>query len=335
MARRARRTRKPTHDDPRSLRALLVRHLEWMRVQNYAPLTVKTRDFDMRRFFTWCDERGIATAVEITPSVIEDYKRHLFHRKKKDGKPLSRKTQLHLLVSLLGFTKWLLKRGLVLTDPGALIELPQIDRRLPHPALTIEEVEQVLGAIDVTQPLGLRDRTILEMAYSTGMRRIELAHACLEDVDAERGTVYVRRGKGNKDRVVPIGARALSWLDKYLEEVRPFFARDDEVREIFVSRFGTPMTEEALSAVGLKRRRRAGLDKPGSLHIYRHSAATGMLEGGADIRVIQEYLGHAYLTSTQVYTKVAIQTVKAVHARTHPAERPKVEPDDPADSGEE
>ena len=331
MARRGRRTPRPTTDDPRSLRALLPRHLEWMRVQNYSPFSVKTRDFDLRRFFTWCDERGVATAVEITPSVIEDYKRHLFHRKKKDGKPLSRKTQLHLLVSLLGFTKWLLKRGLVLTNPGALIELPQIDRRLPHPALTIEEVEQVLGAIDVTEPLGLRDRTILEMAYSTGMRRIELAHVSLEDVDAQRGTVYVRRGKGNKDRVVPIGARALSWLDKYLEEVRPFFARDEEVREIFLSRFGTPMSEEALSAMGLKRRRRAGLDKPGSLHIYRHSAATGMLEGGADIRVIQEYLGHAYLTSTQVYTKVAIQTVKAVHARTHPAERANVEPTDVPD----
>jgi len=159
------------------------------------------------------------------------------------------------------------------------------------------------------------------MAYSTGMRRGELARVKLSDVDADRGTVLVRQGKGRKDRMVPIGARALAWLDKYVEDVRVFHAVDVDEGEIFLTQHGTPLKIETLSDMGTKLRRRAGLTKPGAMHIYRHSAATGMLEGGADIRVIQEYLGHANLNSTQVYTKVAILQLKAVHERTHPAER--------------
>jgi len=177
----------------------------------------------LQRFLGWCDERAVVLAVDVTRDVLEDYKRHLFHRRKEDGRPLRRTTQMHVLGSVLGLFKWLTKRGLRLTNPGAMLELPRVERNLPHPALTPAEVEQVLGAIDVTQPLGLRDRTILEMAYSTGMRRIELAHVKLSDIDAARGTVLVRQGKGKKARVVPIGARALAWLEKYLEDVRPFF----------------------------------------------------------------------------------------------------------------
>lgn len=316
------RTTKLGGSDPRSLAAVAARYLEWMRVQNYSSFSVLARDYDLRRFASWAEERAVVKAIEVTPRVLEDYKRHLFHRRKRDGRPLNRKTQMHLLVSVLCLMKWLHKRGLVLSNPGANLELPRVERTLPHPALTPQEVERVLGAIDVTQPLGVRDRAILEMAYSTGMRRIELSHVKLADVDAQRGTVLVRQGKGKKDRVVPIGQRALAWLEKYLEEVRPFFARDADEGEIFLTRFGTPMREASMTALGSRCKARSGLEKPGSLHIYRHSAATGMLEGGADIRMIQEYLGHAYLSSTQVYTKVGIQTLKAVHEKTHPGERP-------------
>jgi len=320
-----RSAKKETKDasDPRSLRALVPRHLEWMRVQNYSSFTITSRDYGLRPFLDWCEERAVIHAVDVTASVLEDYKRRLFHQRKQDGRPLRRSTQTRALVNVLGLMKWLAKRGLILTNPGALLEMPRVEKNLPHSALTPAEVEQVLGAIDVTQPLGLRDRAILEMAYSTGMRRTELRNVKLGDVDAERGTVVVRQGKGKKDRVVPIGERALAWLEKYLEEVRPFFATDPDEGEIFLTREGRSLNVATLTVMGKRCRDHAGVAKPGSLHIYRHSAATGMLEGGADIRVIQEFLGHANLTSTQVYTKVAIQTLKAVHQRTHPAERPR------------
>lgn len=331
--RRARRARskKDATPDPRGLHELSQRYLEWMRVQSFSRFTIQTREYELRRFIDWCEERAVVRAVDVTKEVLEGYKRFLYQRRQKDGRPLSRKSQAHLLTAVLCMTKWLERRGLILTNPGASIDLPRIERTLPHPALTSLEVEQVLGAIDVSQPLGLRDRAILEVAYSTGLRRIELTQLKLDHIDPDRGTVMVRHGKGGKDRVVPIGERALAWLTKYLEEVRPFFVGEADEGYVFMTRWGTILNESSMTEMGRRRVEASGLEKPGSLHIYRHSAATGMLEGGADVRVIQEFLGHASLSSTQVYTKVAIQTLKAVHGRTHPAERPPPSRTDPAE----
>jgi len=301
-------------------------YLEWMRVQNFSRYTVQSRDYDLRRFLDWSEERSIVRTGDVTKIVLEDYKKFQYRRKKPDGSAISRTTQHHTLRTIRGFTKWLHRRGVILTDPGAFVELPRLEQHLPPTALTPLEVEQILGAIDVTQLSGLRDRTILEVAYSTGMRRLELSRLKINDVDADRGTVMVRQGKGKKDRVVPIGARALAWLDKYLEESRPFLlvgAEDDGDGTVFLTRFGTAIAPNSITDMGRMRVKAAGLEKPGSMHIYRHSAATGMLEGGADIRVIQEFLGHSRLDTTQIYTQVAIQTLKQVHGKTHPAERPR------------
>ena len=318
----------PTTNDPRALVVVMPRFLEWMQLNGATPATLVSYRSMLRRFVRWCADRAVLQASDVTRTVVEDYKRHLFHRRSETtGRPLSRVTQRHALTSIRSMLRWLAKRGVILHDVSALVELPKTERTLKMRPFSPEEVEQVLGSIDVTQPIGVRDRALLEMAYSTGMRRNELAKVKLSDIDRERGTVMVRLGKGEKDRTVPIGTRALAWLEKYLEEVRPFATRDRDEGEIFLGRFGKPMTIEMMSYVGRQRRKRACLARdedgwvPGALHVYRHSAATGMLDGGADLRVIQQFLGHASIATTQIYTTVSIPTVKSVHQKTHPAER--------------
>jgi integrase/recombinase XerD len=166
---------------------------------------------------------------------------------------------------------------------------------------------------------GLRDRAILELLYSTGVRRLELIGLSLHDLDATRGTVHVRHGKGDRDRVVPTGERALAWVEKYIEEVRPRLVVNDDETTLFLTQHGHPFTPSALTYIARQYIEATG--KEGACHAFRHAMATATLENGADIRFIQEMLGHAKVTSTEVYTRVAITKLKAIHAATHPAAR--------------
>jgi integrase/recombinase XerD len=167
--------------------------------------------------------------------------------------------------------------------------------------------------------LGLLDRAVLEVFYSCALRRSELIGLLVKDVDFDRGTVFVRSGKGSKDRYVPIGERALFWLRLYLGIARPGFVVDDFADRLFVSSLGTPLCADWLCRKVKAYMARAGIEKRGSCHLLRHSVATLMLEGGADIRYVAEMLGHARLETTQRYTRVSIEHLRAVHAVSHPA----------------
>ena len=179
----------------------------------------------------------------------------------------------------------------------------------------------MLARPDVSLPEGLRDRAMLELLYSTGLRRAELAGLLLFDVDATRGTVFVREGKGRKDRVVPVGERALAWTLKYLEEARPKLAGARDEGVLFLGDAGEGLHVDYLTQRVRQYVVAAGLEKPGACHLFRHSMATAMLEGGADVRFVQEMLGHVSLETTQLYTRVTVEKLKAVHAATHPASR--------------
>jgi len=159
---------------------------------------------------------------------------------------------------------------------------------------------------------------MLETLHSTGLRRSEIINLSLSDIDRERGVILVREGKGGKDRIVPIGARALAWIDLYLAEVRPLYAIGYSGDALFLSRERRPLRECSLWRVAHRSIAEAG--KTGACHAFRHTAATQMLEGGADIRFIQAMLGHAGLSTTEIYTQVSIQSLKRVHAATHPSE---------------
>jgi len=211
------------------------------------------------------------------------------------------------------------KQNAILWNPASDLELPRKGRRLPHHVLTLTEVERVLAVPNVRDGLGLRDRAILEVLFGTGMRRLELCGLGVYDLDIERGTLHIRHGKGDKERVVPIGERALSWLGKYMDVVRPALVVDESEEALFLTRMGTTMGADALTERVRHYVRDSGIGKRGACHLFRHSMATLMLEGGADVRFVQEMLGHTKLETTQIYTQVSISKLREVYVKTHPA----------------
>jgi len=214
----------------------------------------------------------------------------------------------------------MLGRNYILEDPASELELPRVGYKLPS-VLNKEEAELVLQQPRVQTATGIRDRAILEMLYSTGIRRTELLQLKLYDVDKQHGLVTIREGKGKRDRVVPLGERALFWLDRYLAEGRPKNVAAAHETVAFLTRSGQPFTPNHLSWLARRYVTEAEIGKNGACHIFRHTMATLMLEGGADIRYIQAMLGHVRLDTTKIYTHVSIRMLKQIHTATHPAAR--------------
>jgi integrase/recombinase XerD len=305
--------------DPYGMAAMLAAYLEWMRIANYAERTVKNYKTTVSYFIAWCEERGITQPAEVIRPVLERYQRWLYHYRKENGQPLSFRSQYERLSPVKMFFKWLAKNKHILYNPASELELPRVEKRLPKFVLTAAEAEQVLNCPDVQDPVGIRDRAILETLYSTGIRRMELINLKVHDLDADRGTVLVRRGKGRKDRMLPIGERALAWIGKYLADVRPAFVMEPDGAALFITGYGEPLSANRLSDLVRNYVNEAAIGKQGVCHLFRHTMATLMLENGADIRFIQQMLGHAELTTTQIYTQVSIRKLKEIHTATHPS----------------
>ena len=313
---------------PGGFRGYLVEFLDWTAARQFSVFTVKARRIELGYFIDWCEERSIQRPDEVTRAILERYRQHVFHyRTKIAGAPLSFQTQGKRLISVRAFFQWMTRQHHLLYNPASELELPRQQQRLPRHILSVAEIEQVLNACDTTEPtgLGLRDRAMLEALYSTGMRRGELVNLRTDDVDLDRGTVLIRQGKGNKDRVVPIGERACRWIEKYLYDVRPEYIDDEDGATLFLAKHGEAMQGKQLSVIVKKTIEAANLERfqdthpNAACHLLRHACATHMLENGADIRYIQALLGHADLSTTEVYTRVSILQLKAVHDRTHPA----------------
>lgn len=327
MPRKGEKRPKPpvgdTHD-PESLYFHLLRFLAYLEERNYSKRTIEIRRDHLRPFIAWCFERSLIRPTELDRATVERYQRHLFHHRKANGEPLSVGTQQGALTSVRVWLQWMVKRGVLVYSPAANLELPRTEKHLPKAILTAKEVEAVLAVPDVSTTYGLRDRAILETFYSTGMRRMELAGLKVADLDFERGTVMVRQGKGKRDRMVPIGERALAWITAYLERSRPRILGDFDDGTLFLSQLGQGFGGERLSDLVTACVEKAGIPKKGSCHLFRHTMATLMLENGADIRFLQAILGHSKLDTTQVYTHLSIQQLKAVHTQTHPGKMPEV-----------
>jgi integrase/recombinase XerD len=322
MPRKGQRTPKQfagDASDAEGFAALAAAYLEALRVLNYSEKTVESRAHHLREFIKWTLERSLARPSEVTKPILERYQRHLYHYRKKDGQPLSFRSQHGCLVPVRAFFKWLCRHNHLLANPAADLDLPRAEKRLPRHVLTASEAERVLALPDVADPLGLRDRAMLEALYSTGMRRMELIGLKLYDLDAERGTVFVRQGKGKKDRMIPMGERAFAWVRRYPEEARPSLALTPDEGIVFLTNVGLAFEANRLTQLVRNYVDAAQIGKTGSCHLFRHTCATLMLEGGADIRFIQQLLGHEKLETTQIYTQVSIRMLKEVHTRTHPA----------------
>ena len=313
----------PTPDDPQGLLYLTGRYLEHLRVRNFSAGTVYGRGKMLRYFRKFCEQLGLTQARQITRAVILNYQSRLFHYRKGDGTALTIGTQKAWLTAVAGFFSWLTRESLVLYNPASDLELPRKELRLPKNVLNANEVEAVMNVPDLGAPLGVRDRALLEVLYSTGIRRTELCQLNQGDVDFDRGVVRVEQGKGKKDRYAPIGERALKWIEKYLVEVRPALCPALNEPALFLNTLGARMNPNRLGSHVHQIITASAIGKTGSCHLFRHSFATLLLENGCDVRYVQEMLGHSKLETTAVYTHVSMRTLKAMHAKYHPARLPQ------------
>jgi len=231
-------------------------------------------------------------------------------------------TQKAWLAVLSSFFSYLTKESLVLYNPASDLELPRKEYRLPKAVLSSAEAEAVMNVPDLTTALGIRDRAILEVLYSTGIRRQELGHLDQGDLDSDRGLVRIEQGKGHRDPYVPIGERAVEWTEKYLVEVRPRLCFSLNEPALFLNTLGQRIHPNRLGSQVHEIIRASGIGKQGSCHLFRHTFATLLLENGCDVRYVQEMLGHSKLETTALYTHVSVRTLNETHARYHPAKLP-------------
>lgn len=305
--------------DPQGFAVMKESYLEWMREKNYSPATISSRDAYLRYFVQWCDDRSLTRPNEITKPILERYQRYLYTYRKENGEPMTIRSQHARVVPLRAFFKWLCRQNHLLYNPASELELPRLEKRLPKHILSHQEAETILNQADLSTPFGMRDRAILEVLYSTGLRRMEIANLKLHDLDSDRGTLMVRQGKGKKDRMIPIGDRAILWIEKYVEAVRPSLVGLVDDGTLFLTNLNEPFTPNRLTQLVRDYVKASEIGKQGACHLFRHTCATLMHENGADIRFIQQLLGHADLSTTQIYTQVAIRKLKEIHTATHPA----------------
>lgn len=298
------------------------KYLETLKTNGYSQSTIRTRKFYLQVFKDWCGERNINEVTDLTQGMMERYKQYLSrYRNRVTGRPIAPDTRNHFLIAVKVFLNYLLEKEVLFKNPGIHLKLWKEPERLPKNILSVAEVERILSIPDTKSALGLRDRAILEVFYSTGIRRFELSRLRVGDVDFCNGTIFIEQGKGKKDRLIPVSGRALEWTRKYLEEVRFGLIRNADPEYLFLSHWGRRLDESSIGSMVTEARKEAGITKKGSTHMFRHTTATLMLENGADIRYVQEMLGHSDLSSTQIYTHVAIRKLKEVYEKTHPSEK--------------
>ncbi len=318
---------KPFGDetDPAGFWRLLLTHIENMQVRNYASDTMRLRAVYVRYFALWCLDRDLDQPAFITKPILESYQRYLFRYRKENGKPLSWGSQHMRLQHVNQFFRFLVKTNHLPFNPASELELPKQPKSLPKAILSEDEVERILAEPDTTTALGLRDRAILEVLYSSGVRRFEVCNLRIDQIDVERRTIFIQSGKGQKDRYVPVGMRALLWIARYVENGRDKLLLGGTEATLFLTADGNPIQPDSLTEYARRYIKSSGVNKEGACHIFRHTMATLMLDNGADIRHIQAILGHARLETTQIYTRTSLRKLLEVHGKTHPAEKPETD----------
>lgn len=321
--------------DNKSLHFLSRLYIDDLGVLNYADRTISHREVVLAQFVAWCEERSLIRAHEITKPILERYRRHLHHSRDRSGNPLSAKNQMSKLIPIRHFFKWATRQNYLLYNPASELELPKVEKRLPKATLSAAEAEIILSLANTLTDEGLRDRALLEILYSTGIRRGEASNLKRHDLHRDRGVLAVRQGKGRKDRFVPISERAMHWVDKYLEVGRPNLAVEPDNDYLLIDLGSLPVGPDKLSRLVAGYIKKSDIGKTGSCHLFRHTVATLMLDNGADIRYVQEMLGHVSIETTEIYTHVSIVKLQQIHRLTHPSTYQDVERAEPLEMTKE
>jgi integrase/recombinase XerD len=273
--------------------------------------TLESYRRDLSKFADWLQVQRGVQILDATHADIQGFLAHLFTQQKAKATSTSR-----AISSLKRLFRYLLRQNKIAIDPTLQIATPKLPRTLPK-SLTEEDVELLLNAPTVESPLGMRDRTMFEVLYATGLRVSELVSLSVAQVSLDMGVVRVM-GKGSKERLVPLGEEALDWLQKYLKEMRPVLLSGRLSDAMFVTQRGEAMTRQMFWYLIKKHAKHGAIHKPLSPHTLRHAFATHLLNHGADLRVVQMLLGHSDISTTQIYTHVARERLKALHAKHHP-----------------
>ena len=275
---------------------------------------------DLRRYVAFCRERGIDGAGDVDERTIRSFVASVSASTwGGDERPYRARSVARALSSVRSFHRFLLREGGAVRDPATAVVQPKLPRSLPHP-LPVDDVTRLLDAPDATTPAGLRDRAVFEVLYGAGLRISELVGLDVDDVDLEDGYVRVL-GKGGKEREVPLGTYAREATSAYLTRGRPVFASAASRAALFLNQRGGRITRQSCARLLATYAERAGIDRRVTLHTLRHSFATHLLEGGADVRVVQELLGHASVATTQIYTLVTKDHLREVYYTSHPRAR--------------
>ena len=322
---------------------LAERFDEWLAAINYSPKTRVNYLRDVKGFIQWlADSTSVASIVEVTPKQLQQYQMAIYNYERSvvpasagspskdrlkaelqtDKKRLAVGTQACRLAAVRKFFSWLAAEQQIAYNPASALQPPKQPQRLPTNILTRSEAKRLIESTPADKPRDIRDRAILDVLYSTGIRRAELIGLTIYDVDFDNATLRIEHGKGNATRIVPLTESARSALKLYLEEARTVFARETTQTRLFVSsRSGGPLDDADIVRIVEKAARRAKIKKHITPHTLRHTCATHLLKGKADIRQIQKLLGHRRLSSTEVYTHVEISDLREVISRCHPREK--------------
>lgn len=317
--------------DPESLKAAFLEHLT---LRNLSALTVRQTDQAVRIFIGWLAGKGVTDIYQVDQSLFENYNAWLSEYRDRKGATLAATTVRDRLFMVQRWFGWMKKKGILTHNPIAAVKPPKTKRHLPHGVMRPDEIRKIMEQPDLRSVLGYRDRTIMEVLYSTGVRASELCALKVPDVDLQKKAARVRNGKGGKDRFVPLSTPCCRFLDRYLKEIRPELAagmrpcgnswqkKAQTGKDLlFLSMYGGPMGKVWLAALMKEYIHKAGIKKAVSpVHSFRHSVATHLLAGGMDVRYVQAILGHNNINSTQIYTHVERETLQGMLRKYHPRE---------------
>lgn len=305
-----------------SFDVLFHRYLQQLEMLNYSPNTLDVQEFYFNRFAEFLAELKISDVQAVTPSMLQDFQRWVFYQPTTKGTARSVGGQNHIIIGIRNFFTFLAQEGYLAGNPAKGLRLAREPDLLPKNILTPEEARKIIEAPDTQTLSGYRDRTLLEVLYATGLRKEELRNVNVADINLEEELLRVNKGKGGKDRVVPLSRIACQYLENYIKAVRPELAKGRPSEKLFISiRDGLPLGRHGIDRLLAKYARKLRLKKHVTCHLWRHSCATHLLRNHANLRHVQEMLGHGSLATTERYLHLTITDLKQAHRRCHPREK--------------
>lgn len=296
----------------------IVRYRVHLDLLNYSPATVKSYCFYLGKCAAFLESLGVPDIEAVTADHLIAYQKDIYYRPTIYGRARCFPSQNQFLIAVKNLFRFLHEDHVLAHNPAAGLPLAREPDRLPKNILTPREAKKILEAPDIESEIGYRDRTILEVLYATGIRKAELLALNVADINLEEQLLRVVHGKGAKDRVVPLSPIACQFLETYLHAIRPEFVRGRAIDALFISTESNRLGRTTLDAIIEKYRRKARIKKKVTPHVWRHTCATHLLQGKANLRHVQELLGHRDITTTQKYLRLTITELKTAHAKHHP-----------------